>query len=112
MLTTEENDLLTQTGPETPMGQYFRRFWQPVLLSEELPEPDGDPVQVSVLGEELVAFRDTEGKSDWSNRSAPIAVQLFFGRNGNAVFAAFITVGSSTLWRRSITECAARGAAS
>ena len=36
MLTTEENDLLTQTGPETPMGQYFRRFWQPVLLSEEL----------------------------------------------------------------------------
>ena len=62
MLTTKENDLLTQTGPETPMGQYFRRFWQPVLLSEELPETDGDPMRVSVLGEELVAFRNTEGK--------------------------------------------------
>ena len=41
MLTSEENDILTQTDAETPMGEYFRRFWQPVALSEELPEPDG-----------------------------------------------------------------------
>ena len=82
MLTTEENDLLTQTGPETPMGQYFRRFWQPVLLSEELPEPDGDPVRVSVLGEELVAFRDTEGKVGLVERECPHrGADLFFGRN-------------------------------
>ena len=82
MLTTEENDLLTQTGPQTPMGQYFRRFWQPVLLSEELPEPDGDPVRVSVLGEELVAFRDTEGKVGLVERECPHrGADLFFGRN-------------------------------
>ena len=43
MLTVEENEFLTQTGADTAMGQYFRRFWQPVALSEELPERDGPP---------------------------------------------------------------------
>ncbi|MEC7301490.1 MAG: aromatic ring-hydroxylating dioxygenase subunit alpha, partial [Pseudomonadota bacterium] len=62
MLTAEENDILTQTDAETPMGEYFRRFWQPVALSEELPEPDGAPLRVTVMGENLVAFRDTEGR--------------------------------------------------
>ena len=61
MLSATDNDLLTQTGPGTPMGDYFRRFWIPVLLSRELPEPDGAPVRVTVMGEELVAFRDTRG---------------------------------------------------
>ncbi len=44
------------------MGDLFRRFWQPVLLSQELPERDGPPVRVKVLGEDLVAFRDTDGR--------------------------------------------------
>ena len=57
MLTAEENDLLTETGPETPMGQYFRRFWQPAMLSEELPERDGPPIRVTILDEEMIAFR-------------------------------------------------------
>jgi len=44
------------------MGDYFRRFWLPVLLARELPEPDAPPVRVTVLGEPLVAFRDSEGR--------------------------------------------------
>ena len=59
MLRKEQNDLLTQTGPGTPMGEMFRLYWQPAMLAEELPENDCPPVRVKLLGERLVAFRDT-----------------------------------------------------
>src|SRR5712691_11860343 len=62
MLTLEENELLTQVGPGTPMGAMIRRYWLPALLSEELPEPDGAPVRVRLMGEQLVAFRDSAGR--------------------------------------------------
>jgi len=82
MLTVEENELLTRSGAETPMGQYFRRFWQPVALSEELSEPDGAPVRVTILGEELVAFRDSEGRIGLVDAYCPHrGANLFFGRN-------------------------------
>lgn len=45
MLSAEDNGLLTRTGAGTPMGDFFRRFWLPVLLSQELPAPDGPPVR-------------------------------------------------------------------
>src|SRR5438477_11870616 len=61
MLTTEENHLLTRTGPGTPCGELLRRYWQPVALSAELP-PGGAPVPVTVMGEELVLFRDEQGR--------------------------------------------------
>lgn len=61
MLTKEENDLLTQTGPGTPCGEYMRRYWQPVALAEELP-PDGPPVPARALGENLAIFRDAQGR--------------------------------------------------
>jgi phthalate 4,5-dioxygenase len=61
MMTQEENDLLTQTDRGTPMGELMRRYWQPVALSEELPE-GGAPIPVRVMGEELVLFRDDKGK--------------------------------------------------
>ncbi len=61
MLTQEENDLLTQTGPGTPGGAMLRQYWQPVALSEELP-PDGSPLPVRILSEDLVLFRDDEGQ--------------------------------------------------
>jgi phthalate 4,5-dioxygenase len=82
MLTPEENALLTRVGPGTPMGELFRRFWMPALLSEELPAPDSPPVRVRLLGEDLVAFRDTAGRVGLlaplcSHRGAP----LFYGRN-------------------------------
>ena len=62
MLSAADNELLVRSGPGTAMGEYFRRYWLPVLLSRELPEPDGAPMRVQVLGEELVAFRDTQGR--------------------------------------------------
>src|SRR5262249_43006374 len=62
MLSKELNKLLTETGPDAPMGQFIRRYWVPALLSEEIPEPDCPPVQVRILGEELVAFRDSPGR--------------------------------------------------
>ena len=63
MLTAEQNDELTQVARGTPMGELLRRFWEPALLSEELPEPDCRPVRVRLLGEDLVAYRDTSGRS-------------------------------------------------
>ena len=58
----EDNDLLTQTDAGTAMGDLVRQYWIPALLSEEVPEPDCPPVQARLLGERLVAFRDTNGR--------------------------------------------------
>lgn len=82
MLSAADNALLTQTGPHTPMGSYFRHFWQPVALSCEVPEPDCAPIRVRILGEDLVAFRDTEGRVglvDW--RCPHREADMFYGRN-------------------------------
>ena len=62
MLRREDNELLTQTGPGSPMGDMFRRYWLPILLSYELPENDCPPVRVQVLSERLIAFRDSDGR--------------------------------------------------
>jgi nitrite reductase/ring-hydroxylating ferredoxin subunit len=82
MLSQQDNERLTRVGPGTPMGNLFRRYWIPALLSEELLEADGPPVRVRLLGEDLVAFRDTEGvvgivSAYCPHRRAP----MFFGRN-------------------------------
>lgn len=61
-LSKEDNELLTRVGPETPMGGLLRRFWAPVLLAEELPAPDADPIRVKAFGEYFAAFRDTQGR--------------------------------------------------
>lgn len=61
MMTKEESDLLTQTGPGTPGGELLRRYWQPAALSEELP-PGGPPKPIKLLGEDLVLFRDDRGR--------------------------------------------------
>jgi phenylpropionate dioxygenase-like ring-hydroxylating dioxygenase large terminal subunit len=61
MLTQEQNDALTRTGPGTPGGELLRRYWQPVALADELPE-GGDPIPVDILGEELVLFRDEQNR--------------------------------------------------
>src|SRR6266545_2955100 len=62
MLKREINELLTRTGPGTPMGELFRRYWLPALLAEELPENDCPPVRVKLLSERLIAFRDSDGR--------------------------------------------------
>ena len=82
MLTREENELITRVGTGTPMGDTMRRYWIPALLGSELPEPDCPPVRVKLLGEELVAFRDTEGRIGLLDEFCPHRrVSLFFGRN-------------------------------
>ena len=82
MLSREENELLTRVGPETPLGDTMRRYWLPALLSWELPEPDCPPVRVRLLGESLVAFRDTEGRIGLLDEFCPHRrVSLYFGRN-------------------------------
>ena len=82
MLSIEDNEVLTRTGAQTPMGQYFRRFWQPVALVEELPEPDGAPLRVNIMGEKLVAFRDTKGRVGLLDGRCPHrGAEMFFGRN-------------------------------
>src|SRR5579871_4757501 len=61
MLTREENELLTRTGPGTPGGALMRCYWQPVAVGEELP-PGSAPLPVRLLGEDLVLFRDQRGQ--------------------------------------------------
>jgi phenylpropionate dioxygenase-like ring-hydroxylating dioxygenase large terminal subunit len=81
MLPREENELLTRVGAATPMGRTMRRYWIPALLSREI-APDGPPVRVRLLGEDLVAFRDTNGHIGLLDEYCPHRrASLFFGRN-------------------------------
>ena len=61
MISREENNVFTQTGPGTPCGELMRRYWQPIALAEELPL-QGAPLKVTILGEDLVLFRDDQGR--------------------------------------------------
>ncbi|MBM2810766.1 MAG: Phthalate 4,5-dioxygenase [Chloroflexi bacterium] len=82
MLSPEDNALLTQTDAVTPMGRLFRRYWVPALLTEEVPAPDCPPVKVRLLGEDLVAFRDTSGRVGLlGEHCAHRGTSLFYGRN-------------------------------
>jgi phthalate 4,5-dioxygenase len=82
MLTREENELLCRVEGDAPMGQLMRRHWIPALLAEEVPEPDGDPVPLRLLGEDLVAFRDSDGRVGIMDRYCPHRrASLVFGRN-------------------------------
>jgi phthalate 4,5-dioxygenase oxygenase subunit len=82
MLSKEDNELLTRTGPSTPMGELIRHYWIPALLSEEIPEPDCPPVRVRLLGEELVAFRDSAGRIGLlDEHCSHRGTSLFYGRN-------------------------------
>src|SRR5689334_24638983 len=82
VLSAKDNDTLTRVGPGTAVGELFRRFWIPALLSEELPGPDCEPVRLRLLGEDLLGWKDSNGRASivdafCPHRSAP----LFFGRN-------------------------------
>jgi len=82
MLSPEENELVTHVGPGTPMGQVLRRYWMPAALSEELPERDGTPVRVRLLGERLIAYRDSEGRVGLLGEACPHRqASLWLGRN-------------------------------
>jgi phthalate 4,5-dioxygenase len=82
MLSREENQLLTETAQGTPAGAYFRRYWLPALLSSELPTPDCPPVRIRIMGEDLIAFRDTRGRIGILDEFCPHRLaSLFWGRN-------------------------------
>ena len=81
MLSETDNIRLTRTGPGTDMGEVFRRYWQPALLSREL-EPEGPPKRIEILGERLLAFRDGAGRVGVVEPRCPHrGADLYFGRN-------------------------------
>jgi phenylpropionate dioxygenase-like ring-hydroxylating dioxygenase large terminal subunit len=82
MLRNDQNDLLTHSGPDTPLGRLFRSYWLPALLAEELPANDCPPVRVKLLSERLLAFRDTNGRLGLIDEfCAHRGISLWFGRN-------------------------------
>jgi phthalate 4,5-dioxygenase len=82
MLSREDNERLVRIGRGTPAGELFRRYWQPACLSTEVTERDGAPVRVRLLGEDLIAFRDTNGRVGLVDAYCPHRrAPLFFGRN-------------------------------
>lgn len=81
MLNAKTNALLTQVGPETPMGRFMREYWVPACLSKEL-VADREPVRLLILGEKLVGFRTTAGAVAVMDQRCPHrCASLFFGRN-------------------------------
>ena len=83
MITEEENRLICEVEGPAPMGQLMRRHWVPALMSEEI-ETDGKPVRVRLFGENLVAFRDSNGDVGLIDEFCPHrGPSLYFGRNEN-----------------------------
>jgi phenylpropionate dioxygenase-like ring-hydroxylating dioxygenase large terminal subunit len=81
MLSATDNDIITRVGPGTPMGDLLRLYWIPFLVAGEI-ERDGSPVRIRLLGEDLVAFRDTAGNIGLVQNNCPHrGASLFFGRN-------------------------------
>jgi phenylpropionate dioxygenase-like ring-hydroxylating dioxygenase large terminal subunit len=75
-------ETLIHTDAGTRMGNLMRRYWVPALMSNEIAEPDGPQVKVQLLGEKLLAFRNTDGKACLiSEFCSHRGVSLFFGRN-------------------------------
>jgi phenylpropionate dioxygenase-like ring-hydroxylating dioxygenase large terminal subunit len=82
MLSKHDNEILCRVGPGTPMGNLMRQYWLPSVRSDELPSPDGPPLRIKLLGEELIAFRATSGAVGLIQNACPHrGASLFFGRN-------------------------------
>lgn len=81
MLSREDNETLVRVGPDTPMGKLMRLYWIPFFPSKDL-EPDGQPKRIKLAGEDLVAFRDTEGRVGLlANACAHRGAPMMYGRN-------------------------------
>ncbi|MEZ5741149.1 MAG: Rieske 2Fe-2S domain-containing protein [Burkholderiaceae bacterium] len=82
MLSAADNAIFTQTGPDTPMGDVFRRFWLPVCLGQEIRDADVAPRRVTLLGESLLLFRQTDGQIGLVEPRCPHrGADLYWGRN-------------------------------
>ena len=79
----KNHEILTRVGPGTPMGELMRQYWIPAAISTEL-TADGEPLRLKLLGEELIAFRDSSGRVGIMDHRCPHrCASLFFGRNEN-----------------------------
>jgi phthalate 4,5-dioxygenase len=82
LLSREDNERLTRVGPGTPMGELMRRYWIPAAFTHQIAEPDGPPLRVRLMGENLVLFRDTQGRIGLIDERCPHrTASMFFGRN-------------------------------
>lgn len=82
MLSKQDNALLVTSEANTVMGNYLRCYWHPVALSEEVAKPDSPPIRVKIMGEDLLLFRDSQGKTGLIEPfCAHRGADLFFGRN-------------------------------
>ncbi len=82
MLSKADTEFLCRIGPGTPMGDLFRQYWLPAIQSDELPERDGAPLRVRLLGEDLIGFRSSTGEVGLIQSNCPHrGASLFFGRN-------------------------------
>ncbi len=82
MLSKDRNDTLTQVSRGTPMGEMIRRYWIPALLTEELPDRDGRPVRIRLMGEDLVVFRNSSGEVGVLDALCPHRrAPLYYARN-------------------------------
>src|SRR5262252_7291003 len=85
MLSKADTEFLCRIGPGTAMGNLFRHYWLPAIKSDELPERDGAPLRVRLLGEDLIGFRSTSGQVGLIQNNCPHrGASLFFGRNEEA----------------------------
>ena len=81
MLSTEDNQRITRVGPGTEMGKLMRLYWIPFLLAKDV-AADGQPYRVRLLGEDLVAFRDSQGQVGLVDHACPHrGAPMVFGRN-------------------------------
>ena len=95
MTTASESVELTRVGPGTVMGQLMRQYWIPALLSSEIAR-DGAPLRLMLLGEKLIALRDSQGRVGVMDHRCPHrCASLFLGRNEEGESAASITAGNS-----------------
>lgn len=78
----EMSETLTRVGRGTPMGDLMRRYWVPALMTSEIAEADGPQVRVQLLGEKLLAFRNSDGRACLIDEfCSHRGVSLYFGRN-------------------------------
>src|SRR5258708_9111468 len=84
MLSKQNTEMLCRVGAGTVMGDLMRQYWLPAVYSWEL-TPDGDPLRVRLLGEDLIAWRDSNGTPGFISNNCPHrGASLFFGRNEEA----------------------------
>jgi nitrite reductase/ring-hydroxylating ferredoxin subunit len=82
MLSQQENEMLTRVGRGTPMGELMRRYWIPAAYAHQIAKPDGPPIRVRLMGENLVLFRDTQNRIGLIDERCPHrTASMFYGRN-------------------------------